>query len=431
LTFVVPAYAGWLQLYYGLGLQLYDGLAGRWNFAPSRFLSYDATRSHLPTLQPNGLTGSILYHDGQFDDARLAITLLRTFLDHGGTAINYCKVVGLSKTHDRVTGVQAIADHQEFDLPAHAIVNATGIFVDQIRQLDDPHQPPLLSPSQGIHLVVDPHFLPGSSALMIPKTEDGRVLFALPWHGKVILGTTDTAVDQLAIEPRPLESEIDFVLRTAAQYLVNPPTRADVRSVFVGQRPLLRGHGSTAGLSREHLIQVAASGLITVTGGKWTTYRQMGQEVVDRIASYPSVTATLRLHGWSDRSIAAPFAVYGSDAIAVQHLPGADCLLHPRLPYVEAQVRWAARYELAQTVEDVLARRTRSLLLDAAASLDCAPRVAEILAEELPGFNVQIQEFNAIAQGYLLEPPVLPTYQSSDRDPSAKYPDHAAFPAQS
>jgi glycerol-3-phosphate dehydrogenase len=421
LTFFVPAYAWWSKFYYGAGLKLYDILAGSLNLAPSRFLSKEEARSRMPTLKADGLSGGILYHDGQFDDARLAVTLLRTFLDGGGTALNYCPVTGLIKESDRVLGVRATDGDRKFELRAKAIVNATGIFADSIRQMDDPTQPKLLSPSQGIHLVVDKRFQPSESAMMIPKTEDGRVLFAVPWHDKVVLGTTDTAVDEIAIEPRPLEAEIEFILRTIAQYLVNPPTRADVLSVFVGQRPLLKspktnqksdGVGSTATLSREHVIQVSSSGLVTVTGGKWTTYRQMGEEVVDFAiakASLPpttSVTADLHLHGWTDQPFPEPLDVYGSDATELQTLPGADLLLHPHLPYTEAEVRWAARYEMAQTVEDVLSRRTRSLLLDAAASIESATRVARILAEELGRDALwqqqQVKDFTTLAQGYQL-----------------------------
>jgi glycerol-3-phosphate dehydrogenase len=426
LTFFVPAYTWWSKLYYGAGLKLYDILAGRLNLGSSQFLSKKAAQLRMPTLKSEGLAGGILYHDGQFDDARLAITMLRTFLDHDGTALNYCMVNELSKENDRLVGVRATDGEQTFEARSRVVVNATGIFADTIRHLDDPTQPKLLSPSQGIHLVVDKRFQPSESAMMIPKTEDGRVLFAVPWHGKVVLGTTDTPVDEVAIEPRPLEAEIAFILRIAAQYLVDPPTRADVLSVYVGQRPLLKapqksaqataqksdGVGSTATLSREHVIQTSGSGLVTVTGGKWTTYREMGEEVVDRaitnvsLPAKPSVTASLPLHGWTDQTLPEPLNVYGSDAAELQTLPGADIALHPNLPYVESQVRWAARYEMAQTVEDVLSRRTRSLLLDATASIECAPRVAEILAEEL-GQDVawqqqQAREFTAIAQGYQL-----------------------------
>jgi glycerol-3-phosphate dehydrogenase len=427
LTFFVPAYAWWSKFYYGAGLKLYDLLAGRLNLASSQFLSKKAAQSRMPTLKSDGLTGGILYHDGQFDDARLAITMLRTFLDHGGTALNYCPVEGLIKENDRVVGVRATDGEHSFELRANVVVNATGIFVDAIRHMDDSAQPKLLSPSQGIHLVVDKCFQPSESAMMIPKTEDGRVLFAVPWHDRVVIGTTDTPVDEIAIEPCPLEEEIEFILQTIAQYLVNPPTRADVLSVYAGQRPLLKslkqpaqstaqksdGVGSTATLSREHVIQISDSGLITVTGGKWTTYREMGEEVVDQaiasasLPAAPSVTAHLHLHGWTEQPLPEPLNVYGSDAKELQTLPGADQRLHWNLSYVEAQVRWAVRYEMAQTVEDVLARRTRALLLDARASVECALRVAEILAEELgqdaSWQQQQVSDFTLLAQGYQLE----------------------------
>lgn len=420
LTFLVPTYAWWSKFYYGAGLKLYDYLAGRLNLGASRFLSRDQAIQQMPTLKTEGLTGGILYHDGQFDDARLAITLLSTFLEQGGTALNYCAIKGLIKEGNRVVGVNAVDQETEesFGLRANAIVNATGVFVDAIRRMDNPEQPNLLSPSQGIHLVVDRHFQPSESAMMIPKTEDGRVLFAVPWHDKIVLGTTDTAVEDVAIEPRPLESEIDFILRTASQYLQNPPMREDVLTVYVGQRPLVKsqtsdGVGSTATLSREHVIQVAESGLITVTGGKWTTYREMGEEVVNKaieVAHFTpskSITADFKLHGWTERAKADPLELYGSDAEQVQGLPGADQLLHAKLPYTEAEVRWAARYELARTAEDVLARRTRSLFLDAQASINCALRVAQILAEELGHDETwqqqQVEQYSAIATGYLLK----------------------------
>jgi glycerol-3-phosphate dehydrogenase len=427
LTFVVPAYAWWSKFYYGAGLKLYDWLAGRLNLGSSRLLSRDEILKRMPTLKTEGLRGGILYHDGQFDDARLAITLLSTFLDQGGIALNYCPVKGLLKENDRTIGVNAIDQEtgEAFDLHATVVVNATGVFADTVRRMDNPNQPKLLSPSQGIHLVVDRRFQPSESAMMIPKTEDGRVLFAVPWHDKVVLGTTDTPVKEASIEPRPLEEEIDFILRTAAQYLADPPTRQDVPSVFVGQRPLVKsqksdGVGSTATLSREHVIQVSESGLLTVTGGKWTTYREMGEKVVDQairatqanaavtppLHPAPSVTANLKLHGWTEQLEPDPLRVYGSDAAQVQSLPGADRLLHPGLPYTEAEVRWAARYELARTVEDVLARRTRALFLDAKASLASAPRVAELLAEELEHDSdwqqQQLEQYGAIATGYLL-----------------------------
>lgn len=416
LQFVVPGYTLWSQLFYGTGLKIYDLLSGRLSLGHSRFLSEQDTLSQIPTLKAAGLRGGVVYHDGQFDDARLAITLLQTLLDYNGIALNYLPVINLLKQGERVKGVCACDTEtgETFELKAKVVVNATGVFVDDVRRMDDPKVSAMLSPSQGAHIVVDKQFLPNDSAMMIPKTEDRRVLFALPWHGKVVIGTTDTPVEHTAYEPRPLAAEIDFILRTAAQYLKPAPTSGDVLSVFVGQRPLVKAKEtkSTATLSREHVISVSASGLLTITGGKWTTYRKMGEDVVERAIQlanlyvHPSITSNLHLHGWTQQPIAAPLDVYGSDAASIQELPGPNTLLHPRLPYVEAQVRWATRYELARTVEDILARRTRSLLLDAIASIEAAPRVAAILAEELGRDTAwqqqQIAEYHALAMGYLL-----------------------------
>lgn len=419
LSFVVPGYAWWSQLYYGAGLKLYDLLSGRLSLGHSRFLNEQNTLARVPTLKRQGLRGGILYHDGQFDDARLAITLMRTLFDQGGIALNYAPVVSLSKTAGQVTGVRVQDTETEeiFELQGNVIVNATGVFVDAVRRMDDPTAQDMLSPSQGVHIVVDQRFLPGNSAMMIPQTEDGRVLFALPWHNKTLIGTTDTPVEHPEYEPRPLEAEIDFILRTAAQYLSPAPTRADVLSVFVGQRPLVKADdtASTAALSREHTIRTSSSGLLTITGGKWTTYRKMGQDVIDQVIQQgklppqASATETLKLHGWTQTPAAAPLDVYGSDAAQIQQLPGMDQLLHPRLPYTEAEVRWAVRAELARTVEDVLSRRTRALLLDAAASLEAAPKVAAILAEELELDETwqqeQIAAYQALANGYRLPQP--------------------------
>lgn len=417
LAFVVPSYSGRSQLFYGAGLKLYDLLSGRLSFGASQFLNAYDTVERIPTLKSDGLRGGIVYQDGQFDDARLAITLLRTALDYGAVALNYAPVIGLLKEKGQIVGVstQDAETGAPFDLKGRVVVNATGVFVDAVRRLDDATAPAMLSPSQGIHLVVESRFQPGHSALMIPKTADGRVLFAVPWHGKVVLGTTDTPVEQPSFEPRPVAAEIEFILRTAAQYLDPAPTQADVLSVFVGLRPLVKTAGTmaTSALSREHVVTLSTSGLLTITGGKWTTYRKMGQDVVDqamqtgRLSSHPSITQHLPLHGWTQTLESDPLAVYGSDAASIRMLPGADRLLHPCLPYVEAEVRWAARYELARTVEDILARRTRSLFLNAIASIEAAPRVAAILADELrynlPWQAQQIQAYQALAAGYVLD----------------------------
>ena len=420
--FVIPAYTWWSKPFYGIGLTMYDLLAGKLGFGRCQLLGKEKALARTPTLKPAGLRGGVLYHDGQFDDARLAVTLLQTVFDQGGLAINYVSVTGLLKDNGKVSGVVArdAETGEEFSVQAKAVVNATGVFVDALRRMDEPGVKDMLSPSQGIHLVVDRRFQPGDSAVMIPKTEDGRVLFAVPWHGKVVIGTTDTPVEHVALEPRPLEEEIEFVLRTARQYLAHPPERKDVLSVYVGQRPLVKaenarntdGVGATASISRDHIIRVSKAGLITVTGGKWTTYRKMGEDCVDQAVKLagldkrPTRTSDLRLHGWSERVNGSFQDVYGSDRAAIHALPGSGQALDPKLPLTEAEVRWAARRELARTVEDVLSRRSRALLLDARASITAAPRVATILAEELghdaAWTQAQVQRYQQLARGYLL-----------------------------
>ncbi|UQN08239.1 glycerol-3-phosphate dehydrogenase/oxidase [Deinococcus sp. QL22] len=428
LGFVVPAYNWWAGPYYGVGLKLYDLLAGKLNLASSKQLGRDAALQRAPTLRHDGLRGGILYFDGQFDDARLAITLLRTFQNAGGTALNYLPVTGLIKTRGRVAGVlvRDAETGEEFELRARGVINATGVFVDEIRRMDEPDAAKMLSLSQGVHLVVDKRFLPGDSAVMIPRTDDGRVLFAVPWHDRVVLGTTDTSVERATMEPRPLEEEVEFILRTAARYLDPSPGRTDVLSVFAGLRPLVKAEKdqSTAALSRDHVLRVAESGLVTITGGKWTTYRKMGEDTINKSAEVAGLpprecrTQRLHLHGWTERTGGA-LQAYGSDADAVLQLEGADRRLHPDLPDLEAQVRWAARFELARTVEDVLSRRTRALLLNARASLEAAPRVAELLAEELghdPAWQAeQVVQYQQLASAY----------QLPGRPPEITLPEHA------
>ena len=407
LGFLIATYQAWRLPFYGLGLKLYDLLAGRLNLAPSRFLSRRSALARIPTLKTKNLKGGVLYFDGQFDDSRLAVSLLRTFEDEGGTALNYAPVTGLIKEAGRVAGVQFIdaESGQSHTARARVIINATGIFVDSVRRLDDADVQPMLSPSQGVHIVLPRRFLPGDTALMVPKTSDGRVLFAVPWHDRTVIGTTDTPVPEISLEPKPLDSEIDFILKTAAAYLDPAPTRGDILSVFAGLRPLVKAQTAdtksqnTKSLSREHTIVTAPSGLITLTGGKWTTYRRMGEDTIDHATTAaglipaPSRTEHLRLHG--------------SDAIAIAELPGADILLHPELPYNEAEVRWAVRHEQARTVEDILSRRLRALLLDARAAVACAPRVAALMAEELghdtAWQEAQVAAFTQLANGYLID----------------------------
>ena len=422
LAFVVPNYAWWEGPFYGVGMRVYDLMAGRSGFGRSKNLSKEETLERLPTLEPEGLDGGVVYYDGQFDDARLAVNMAQTAADQGAVLLTYCEVTGLVKDGMEVVGVHA-RDREtgaEYTIRARVVVNATGVWTDTVRRMDDPAVRPMMQASQGVHIVLDKTFLPGDHAIMVPKTDDGRVLFAIPWHDVVVIGTTDTPVETADLEPRPQQQEIDFLLRHTARYLTEDPTPADVRSVFVGLRPLVAdpdAEGGTAALSRDHVLHIADSGLVTITGGKWTTYRKMAEDSIDQAAmlagldDQPSVTATLQLHGaHAHAEVFGDLMAYGADAPELQALIREDARLgerlHPDRPVVAGQVVWAAREEMARTVEDVLARRTRELLLDARASIAMAPRVASILAEELgrdaDWEAAQVEAYRALAAGYLL-----------------------------
>lgn len=422
-SFVVPAYAWWEKPYYGIGLKLYDLLAGSDGFGRSHLLDREAVLNHVPTVQTDGLRGGVRYHDGQFDDARLALNMAQTAAEHGATLINYMKVEALTKTNNTISGVVAhdLETNEKHTIRAKVVINAAGIFSDVLRQMDAPDAPSRMRPSQGIHLVVDRDILPGDSALMIPKTDDGRVLFALPWNGVVILGTTDIPVDRPRLEPRPMDDEIDYLLTHMARYLHPAPTRDGLRSVFAGIRPLVStdSSGSTAAISRHHQISVSDDGLLTIAGGKWTTYRNMAEETVDRaiqladLPAHPCPTRSLPIHGHHERADQFDaLSPYGADAPHLLRLMreehALDAPLHPDYPVRKGQVVWAARHEMARTVDDVLARRTRMLLRDARASIEMAPAVAAVLAKELgrdPTWQKkQIETYTAIAGGYLTAP---------------------------
>ena len=354
LAFVVPNYTWWEAPFYGIGLKLYDMLAGKYGFGASKLLSKEETLERLPALEPNELRGGVIYYDGQFDDARLLIHLAMTAADHGAALLNYCPVTGLMRDADGyVNGLTARDEEtgEELTIPARMVVNATGVFTDSIRRFADPEAEPLMVTSQGIHLVFDRSFLKGETALMVPKTSDGRVLFVIPWHGHAVAGTTDTPVDGPSLEPRPLEEEIEFVLETAGRFFVRPPSRKDVLAVYVGLRPLVKGEGKTSALSRDHVIHVDSSGLLTITGGKWTTYRHMAEDTVDHaitLGKLPDAecpTKNLHIHGYlEDASALGSLEVYGSDAAKIRALaedPVLAMRLHPALPYIAAEVVWA------------------------------------------------------------------------------------------
>jgi glycerol-3-phosphate dehydrogenase len=422
LGFVVPNYDWWEAPFYGLGLKVYNLLSGKYGFGSSRILSREETLQYLPTIKTEGLRGGVIYFDGQFDDTRLLIDLAQTAVDQGATLLNYVPVLALTKDEEGfLSGATArdLESGQEFTVAAKVVVNATGAFADSVRRLADPSAGNIIAPSQGIHLVFDRSFLPGNSAIMVPHTSDGRVMFAIPWHEHTLVGTTDTPIDAPVLEPIAFESEIEFILTTAARYLAKAPMRSDVLSVFAGIRPLVKaGSGSnTAALSRDHSIQIDKTGLLTIAGGKWTTYRRMAEDCVNqaamlaRLPEVPCVTQQLNIHGYHRQAARfGDLSVYGSDALAVEELMRSDerlrSPLHPALPYTGAEVVWAARREMARTVEDVLARRTRALFLNAAAALASAPRVAELLARELGRDSVwearQLEEFSAVAEGFRL-----------------------------
>lgn len=396
--FVMPTYT-WHELpYYGAGLMLYNLMSGSASLGPTSILGAKATAARVPNIATAGLTGSVVFYDGQFNDARLALTLARTAADCGAIIQNYARCVRLLSTGDRLSGaiIVDIETGAEYTVQAKAIVNATGIFVDQIRALDDPATPPLLTVSRGTHIVVGPEFLGSNSAIMVPKTRDGRVIFAIPWQGKVVIGTTDLPAPRSQMEPGHTPDEINFLLETIGPYLTKTVQRSDVLSVFSGLRPLVTGKASkTSKISREHHIDASPHGLVTVAGGKWTTYRRMAEDTLNFmnregiLEKRPCITDKVKLHGApTEPPIGGPFLrEYGSDIAAIQNLiaqePALAATIDPALPYTFAQVVFAVRFEMARTLEDVLSRRTRSLLLDSAATLRAAPAVASLIAREL------------------------------------------------
>jgi len=401
LPFVVPVYSRVNKFYYGIGLKLYDVLSGKLSLGKTKLLSKKETIEHLPGIDEKKLKGGILYYDGQFDDARLAIELAITAAKYGATVLNYCEAIDLLKENNKVKGVvfEDLINEITYEANAKVVINATGVFTDRIIQMDDTEREALVEPSQGIHLVIDKKFFPGNNAMMIPKTDDKRVLFAVPWHDKVVLGTTDTPVDEISFEPRPLEEEIEFVLNHANRYLAQTIKRNDVKSMFAGLRPLVRKRGTktTAMLSRDHTIMVSKAGLVTITGGKWTTYRKMAEDAIDNAVFVAKLERkeciTKKLSIGNER-----------DAFAKKE---GNNFIHTSFQYSERDVAYFVKNEMAMTVEDVLARRTRLLFLDAQAAIEVAPLVAKAMASAMQKdeqwINEQIASFTDLAKQYCIE----------------------------
>jgi glycerol-3-phosphate dehydrogenase len=419
--FIIPLYSRFDVLKYTLGLKLYDLLAGKLSLGRSRFISRDETLERLPLLRRKGLKGGVVYHDGQFDDSRLSIDLVKKIYENGGLPVNYCRVTGFYKDNSgKITGVRAIDQITRKDviLKARLVVNATGVFADEISKLDDFSSEPTIRPSQGVHIVLPGRFLRSSSAIMIPKTEDGRVLFAIPWYNEVVVGTTDTPINEVSLEPVALEREIEFILRTAGLYLAEAPKREDILSIFAGLRPLAAIKGksqATREISRRHKITFSSSGLLSIIGGKWTTYRQMAEETLDAairkgaLEKRKCVTENLSLGTVPLGDALGRLSIYGKGAEEIkgmiQNDPEIGKHVHAMLPYTIAEIIWICRNEIVTCVEDILARRTRALFLNARSSIEMAPAIAKIMAAEM-GFDenwrrTETEKFRLLANNYL------------------------------
>ena len=417
-SFIIPCYNHFQKIKYLAGLKLYDWMAQKNNFGKSVSLSKQQVSEHLPGIVPEGLVGGIQYYDAQFDDARLAINLAQTATEFGATVLNYFEVNSLLKDNGKISGVTATdtLNDKTYTLNAKVVINATGIFVDNILKLDRINHHPLVRPSQGVHLVVENTFLKTREAILIPKTPDGRVLFIIPWHDKILLGTTDTPIDQTKLEPVALEAEIQFIIDTVNNYLLKPIRRQDVLSVFAGLRPLAASKKkNTKEISRSHKILVSESGLVTIIGGKWTTYRKMAEDIVDKtidvggLKKVHCITEKIKIHGSGTENNSG--STYGTDEEKINELIRKEPLLNKKLddrfPYREAHVIWSVREEMAITVEDVLARRLRILFLNAQAAIDMAPGVATLMAMELNHdqywIQNQVKEFRLLAQNYAIK----------------------------
>ncbi|MCB9022982.1 MAG: glycerol-3-phosphate dehydrogenase/oxidase [Lentimicrobiaceae bacterium] len=422
-SFIIPTSGLFDELMYTVGLTFYDLLAGKYSLGRSLHISKRRTLQRIPTLNPKKLSAGVIYHDGQFDDSRLAVNVLQTAAALGAHLMNYMEVEALTKDDaGKINGVRLhdVESNENYLIKGRAVINATGVFADEVMQMDKPEMKKIIRPSQGVHIVLDKSFLPGNDAIMIPKTDDGRVLFAVPWHNKVVVGTTDTPLNEASLEPVALEDEINFILNTTGRYLTKAPARKDVLSIFAGLRPLAAPKGDskkTKEISRSHKIYISDSHLFTMIGGKWTTFRRMAEDMVKKVEEVKSwkrthsKTRTMKIHGYMKKiDLTDPLYFYGTDREMLINLgknePGISGVISEKLGLYKAQVIWAVRNEMARSVEDVLSRRTRCLLLDSRESVAIAPVVAELMAIELQKdtawVNSQVQSFKEVAANYML-----------------------------
>lgn len=417
-SFIVPNYKWWQGPYYGFGLKLYDWMSGSLGLGPSEFLTKEEVISRAPTLEQTDLRGGILYHDGQFDDARLAINLAQTAAEQGALMLNYTGLKNFLKIDGRIVGVVAedTLNGETYEIMSKTVINATGVFSDRIQQLDEPGKPLTLSPSQGIHIVLDKSFLPGDTAILVPQTDDGRVLYAVPWHNRIIVGTTDTKIEKVSTEPVPFDEEVSFLLDHISRYLTKDAGYADIKSMFAGLRPLIRANAKkTSEIARDHVILQSVSGLFSIIGGKWTTYRKMADDLLNEVIAKGKleqrkcITETLSIHGNQEFPGSESNYYYGTDNDVLEKLYATDeslkGLIHPLLPYTKGQVIHAIRNEFALTIDDILARRTRALLLDAVAARESAAIVGEIMRIELKEtdewLQYQLVQFDNISSKYI------------------------------
>jgi glycerol-3-phosphate dehydrogenase len=408
MKFIVPCYSLWQKFFYGTGLKIYNFLSGKYGFGKSRILSKKETIEHLPNIKQENLSGGVLYFDGQFDDTRLLIDLTKTAIGKGAVLLNYVRVFGFAKNSSgKVCGVNFTDEEtgELFEAKAKVVINATGAFCDSIRKFSDNNSKNMIAPSQGIHLVFDKKFLNSDDAIMIPKTSDGRVLFAIPFHNKTLVGTTDTPIEKAELEPQAFENEIEFILETAKNYLTKSPKREDILSIFVGIRPLVKftDAKNTAALSRDHTIEIDEANLLTIAGGKWTTYRAMAEDAVNQaiklgyLPNKKCVTENLKIE--DEKSVIVKKLIEENPDLAEK--------IHEDFEYQKAEIIYALRNEMARKIEDILARRTRILFLDARAALESAPLIADIMAKELnkddEWVESQISDFNETAKIYLVQ----------------------------